>query len=85
MCGILSLLLACHSQLQNPGNDAPTIIDVAAEMQRRLGGGGGGTPPVHTVGMQDMVDLATQEGALRRLHRSHGATAWAASGTSASG
>jgi hypothetical protein len=46
--------------------DGTTIVDVAAEMQQRLGGGGDGLPPLRTLGMQDMVDLATQEGALRR-------------------
>lgn len=61
-----------YGQLLNGGSNT-TILDVAAEMQRRLAGGDAATPPVHTIGMQDMVDLAQQEGAYRRSHGMMGA------------
>lgn len=55
-----------YGQLVNNGVNA-TIIDVAVEMQRRLATGDGNLPPVITVGMQDMADLARQEGGYRLM------------------
>jgi hypothetical protein len=55
-----------YGQLLNTASNT-TILDIAVEMQRRLMGGGEGIAPLRTIGMQDMVDLARQEGVQQKL------------------